>query len=161
MKSSRLLILNLGCGNRKGEGEIGLDIQPPADVIWNLNEHPLPFSDGEFSEIRAFHVLEHFGKQGDFKFFFEEWNEYYRILEDGGIFHGIVPQWNGIWAFGDPGHVRVLPSAILTYLIQGEYDIQVGVTGMTDYRKWYSGNFEILSCVDMNDGNLDFVLRKK
>lgn len=158
------MILNLGCGNRKVEGEIGLDIQEPCDVNFDLNMlrwWGLPFEDREFEEIHAFHILEHFGKQGDFDFFFSEWNEYWRVLKLGGLFNGIVPMWNGIWAFGDPGHVRVLPSAVFTFLDRDEYQKQVGVTGMTDYRKWYKGDFQLVSFVHTSDDNMNFILRKK
>jgi len=153
--------LNLGCGNRKiRKSEIGLDIKEPCDVLWDLNKHPLPFKDELFDEIYAYHVLEHFGTQGDFKFFFAEWNEYYRILKPSGIFSGIVPLQNSRWTWGDPGHTRVLPEGVLTFLSQAEYEKQVGETGMADYREWYNGNFKLINREFQENSFLKFVLQK-
>ena len=154
--------LILGCGNReRGEGEIGLDMQPPCDVKHDLNNHPLPFSDREFDEIHAYHILEHLSTQGNWQFFFAEWNEYYRILKDGGLFVGIVPTWNGKWAWGDPGHCRVIPLNMMMFLDQDEYIKQVGVTSLTDYRMWYYGNFKLISFTDLPEATLRFVLQKR
>jgi len=155
-------ILNMGAGKRRlgKEGEVTLDIEPPADILWDLNRHPLPFEDEEFDEICANHVLEHLSRQGDYKFFFEEWNEYYRILKPEGIFQGIVPVWNDIWAWSDPGHTRVIPAAMFTFLCQNEYKKQIGKTGMTDYRNIYKGNFKIITTGQTLDANLIFVLKK-
>lgn len=154
-------VLNLGCGNLEmREDEIGVDIQKPCDVLHDLNIHPLPFDDEEFDEIHAYHILEHLGRQGDWRFFFSEWNEYYRILKPGGIFSGIVPEWNSKWAWGDPGHTRVYPLNILLFLDQDEYDKQVGVTSLTDYRAWYKGNFKLVSWAKLPEATLKFILQK-
>jgi SAM-dependent methyltransferase len=134
----------MGCGERKVRlDEVGLDIIPPCDVLWDLNNHPLPFEDNEFDEIHAYHVLEHIGRQGDWKFFFEEWTEYHRILKPGGIFKGSVPYFKSVWALGDPGHVRVFPDTYFTFLQQAAYKDQVGRTGMADYRSVWKGNFDV------------------
>ncbi len=139
--------------------EVGLDIREPCDVLWDLNKHPLPFKDEEFDEIYAFHVLEHYGKQGDWKFFFKEWSEYHRILKLGGLFKGIVPYWQSIWAWGDPGHTRLFSDAYFIFLCQKNYE-QVGKTGITDYRSVWKGNFKVMmgKC---NDGKAyEFTLQK-
>ena len=155
--------LNLGCGNRKEihPGEVGLDIQQPCDVIHDLNIHPLPFKDGEFAEIRAYHILEHLSTQGNWRFFFREWEEYYRILKPGGIFSGIVPMWNGRWARGDPGHTRGIPLNMLMFLDLDSYKAQVGVTSLTDYREWCKCNFKLVSTTKLPEFTLKFTLQKQ
>ncbi len=50
------------------------------DVVWDLRVHPLSFEDNTFDEIHAYEVLEHLAQQGDYKFFFAEFSEYWRIL---------------------------------------------------------------------------------
>ena len=155
--------LNLGCGERKVRlnNEVGLDIKKPCDVLWDLNKHPLPFKDEEFDEIYAFHVLEHFGKQGDWKFFFEEWSEYYRILKPGGLFKGCVPYFKSVWALGDPGHTRIFPDTYFIFLSQAAYEDQVGKTGMADYRDVWKGNFKVMYA-KCNDGKaFEFTLQKE
>jgi len=153
--------LNMGCGERKIRlDEVGLDIIPPCDVLWDLNNHPLPFEDEEFDEIHAHHVLEHIGRQGDWRFFFEEWTEYHRILKPGGIFKGSVPYFKSVWALGDPGHVRVFPDTYFIFLNQAEYKGQVGKTGMADYRSVWKGNFNI-HYAKCSDGHIfEFTLIK-
>ena len=122
-----------------------LDINPDCnpDVVWDLNDFPYPFNDDEFDEIHAYDVLEHCGIQGDYKFFFEQFTEFWRIIKHGCLFCVSVPKWDGMWGFGDPGHTRVLPPGCFTYLSQAKYK-QLGETKMTDYRNIYHANFEII-----------------
>ena len=58
---SNARILDLGCGNKKRAGAIGLDINPRsmADVVHDLNKLPYPFEDSGFDEIYLDNVLEH------------------------------------------------------------------------------------------------------
>jgi len=152
--------LNLGCGDRKVRfDEVGLDIKKPCDIIWDLNNHPLPFKDEEFDEIYAFHVLEHFGRQGDWRFFFEEWSEYYRILKPGGIFKGCVPYFQSVWALGDPGHTRIFPDTYFIFLSQDQYK-QVGKTGMADYRDVWKGDFKVMYSKCSDGKFFEFTLQK-
>lgn len=53
------------------------------DVVWDLNNIPLPFDDNTFDEIHAYEVLEHTGTQGDYKFFFKQFEEFWRLLKPG------------------------------------------------------------------------------
>ena len=114
------------------------------DVVWDLRQHPLPFSDNTFDEIHMYEVLEHLAQQGDYKFFFKEFTEYHRILKPGGIFHASVPWWESIWAWGDPSHTRIFSPAYLVYLSQGQYKEQVGKTPMSDFRFMYKADFEFM-----------------
>mgnify|MGYP001577341761 FL=1 len=149
--------LLIGCGNSRvkalqpaGPLEwtdlITLDIDPNswANVEWDLERLPLPFPDERFDEIHAYHVLEHTGRQGDYRFFFAQWSDFWRILKPGGFFCGIVPAPGSPWVFGDPGHTRFLPPEVFTFLDQTEYTKQVGVTPMADYRHLYAADFELL-----------------
>ena len=54
-------VLDIGCGNKKRPGSIGLDINPStsADVVHDLNVFPYPFADSSFDEIHADNVIEH------------------------------------------------------------------------------------------------------
>ena len=91
--------LLLGCGHlrkkRLKQPEQGdewqnlvtLDVNPACnpDVVHDLNVTPWPFQDEEFDEVHAYEVLEHIGRQGDYKSFFDHFNELYRILKPGGL----------------------------------------------------------------------------
>jgi SAM-dependent methyltransferase len=165
--------LLIGCGNSKkkqlatkGRDQwknlVTLDIDPNAkpDVLWDLEHLPLPWADDTFEEIHAYEVLEHVGKQGDYRGFFALWNELHRILKPGGYVFATCPMWDSAWAWGDPGHTRVYQTETLVFLDQAQYEDQVGKTPMTDYRWLYKGNFSIEGQQETN-GHLCFVLKKK
>lgn len=158
--------LLLGCGSRRQknialtenqrefhEGFVTLDINPDhkPDIVHDLNDLPYPFKDNEFDEIHAYEVMEHVGTQGDWRFFFAQWEELYRILKPDGQFYGTSPLWHSPWAWGDPGHTRVIQAESLVFLSQEQYTKQIGVTPMTDYRFCYKGDFEPLSIQPVGD----------
>jgi SAM-dependent methyltransferase len=167
MSNYRELLLGCGIDRRKKLSVEGtpkefqnattLDIDPNVDphVVWDLNVIPYPFQDAEFDEIHAYEVLEHFGKQGDYKAFFAQFNELDRILKVGGLLVGTVPSWNGKWAWGDPGHTRVINEGTLAFLDQSKY----GKPPMTDYRDLYHGDLRAL-VVKPTENHLMFVLQK-
>ena len=118
------------------------DHQP--DVLWDLQQHPLPFADSSFDEIHAYEVLEHLAQQGDYRFFFAEFTEYWRILKPGGLFLASVPARSSVWAWGDPSHTRIIQPESLIFLDQDEYEKQVGVTKMSDFRYLYKAHFKTI-----------------
>lgn len=130
------------------------------DHVHDLEDIPLPFDDNSFDEIHAYDTLEHTGLQGDWKFFFDQWNDFYRILKPGGFFCGISPHWSSPWAWGDPGHTRIISPECMLFLDRLEYANQVGKTPMTDYRFIYRGDFERkLSVVDEESRQFFFMLQ--
>lgn len=165
--------LLLGCGhNRKKrlkpefakenwQNLITLDINPGAnaDVVHDLNVLPWPFDDEQFDEIHAYEVLEHLGTQGDYKTFFAHFEEIHRLLKPGGYLLASTPAWDGVWAWGDPGHTRIISEGTLTFLNQDNYD-DSGNSPLTDYRNIYRGDFEVVGSQEQS-GSFFFVLRKK
>ena len=142
---------------------ITCDINPAVnpDVVHDLNELPWPFQDEEFDEVHAYEVLEHLGSQGDYKAFFAHFDEIYRILKPGGKLYASVPLWHSAWAWGDPGHTRVINEGTLIFLNRENYD-DTGQTPITDYRHIYKGDFEVVTMQEAEaNAQLYFVLRKK
>ncbi len=131
-------------GNESWRELVTLDINADhkPDVVHDLNVRPLPFADNTFDEIHAYEVLEHLGQQGDWRGFFEEWSEWWRILKPGGTIFATSPHHGSPWAWGDPGHTRIVGGECLTFLTQPNYDKQIGVTSMTDYRFVYKADFD-------------------
>jgi SAM-dependent methyltransferase len=129
------------------------------DVVWDISKIPLPFDPGSFDEIHAYHVLEHVGRQGDWRFFFDQFSDFHRILRPGGLVCGIVPRWDSPWAWGDPSHTRVITSGSLVFLSQKHYRNQVGVTPMSDFRFYYKADFDVVYSETVADV-FKFILRR-
>lgn len=162
--------LLIGCGSsrekriatpdtKEWKNLVTLDIEPrhKPDLVWDLMNLPLPFAENEFTEIHAYEVLEHLGAQGDYKTFFAQFSEFWRILAPGGSFVGSCPMWNSKWAWGDPSHTRIIPKEQFTFLDQSEYARQVGRTAMSDFRDIYKADFQ-LAWVEETEHTLSFVL---
>ncbi len=80
--------LHLGCGNKKFDGYVNIDIRKEvnpdvADDISNLSQ----FSDNSADLIYACHVLEHFGRYE----YLEVLKRWHNILKSGGILRISVP----------------------------------------------------------------------
>jgi len=48
------------------------------------------------------------------------------------------------WVWGDPGHTRYMGPQVYTFLSRAEYDRQLGVTSMTDYRDYFKSDWQRL-----------------
>jgi len=127
------------------------------DVVFDLESGPLPFDDDSFDEIHAYEVLEHTGAQGDYRFFFSQWSDFWRVLKPGGAFMGTVPLPSSVWAWGDPSHRRIVARESLIFLNQPTYDAQVGKTPMSDFRNIYKADFDI-AWMEETDHSLMFIL---
>lgn len=163
--------LLIGCGQRREklmyesdhkewEGMRTLDINPDhkPGTIWDLTQLPLPYEDNTFDEIHAYEVLEHTGAQGDYRFFFRQWSEFWRIMKPGGLFFATCPHYKSAWAWGDPSHTRVVQSEQLVFLSQKVYERDVGNTPMSDFRYLYKADFDIIG-IKEDEHTLRFVLR--
>jgi SAM-dependent methyltransferase len=128
------------------------------DVVHDLAVMPLPFEDSIFDEIHAYEVLEHVGTNGDWRFFFAQFDDFWRLLKPGGFFFATVPSPKGIWAWGDPGHTRVFSVCSLVFLERAQYAKQCGITSMTDYRPYFKSDWKVISSED-NGEEARFVLR--
>jgi SAM-dependent methyltransferase len=125
------------------------EVQP--NVVWDLNDTPWPFKTSRFDEVHAYEVLEHLGAQGDYHAFFNTFSEIWRVLKPDGLLCASCPSASGVWAWGDPGHTRIVSGASLVFLSQLEYAKQLDgehVTSMSDYRNVYFADFDIVQSMD-------------
>lgn len=165
--------LLIGCGNRRDrilipperpdewEQLVVSDINPkherPDDYRfdeWDLEKLPWPWDDNTFDEVHAYEVMEHLGRQGDYRSFFAHFYEIWRILKPGGWFCGTSPALSSNWLWGDPGHTRIISLESLAFLCQRNYEDQVdkASTPMTDYRFCWKGDFETSTTLAQNVG---------
>lgn len=161
--------LLIGCGSNRTKklsvpsrpgwaGLVTLDYEARhnPDVIHDLH-NPLPFDDNSADEIHAYECLEHVGQQGDYKFFFRQFSDFWRVLKDGGVLFGTVPLPTSVWAWGDPSHTRVIPKESFVFLHQPSYE-QVGRTAMSDFRSIYQADFDVIHLKENGDV-LEFAIR--
>jgi SAM-dependent methyltransferase len=93
-------ILDVGCGQNKFAGAVGIDSNPRshADVIHDLGVVPYPFADDEFDEVICRHVIEHVPDVMAFV------SELHRVTKPGGRIKIITPHYsNPDWST-DPTH---------------------------------------------------------
>lgn len=166
--------LLLGCGNDRRKkvaipghlewaGDLtALDMNPNcgADVVHDLDARPLPFPDETFDELAAYDVLEHIGRQGDWRGFFDEFAEYWRIMKPGGIFGILVPV--GRDALADIGHTRFFSQSYFRFLDQSWYAAELSAgRAVTDYRWYWKRDFETVEMALVEDHHLAVILRKR
>jgi len=72
--------LNLGCGGKREEGYINVDIFPGEGVDEVFSMDKIPYLDGTISAIHSEHALEHLG----YRQIEETLKEWYRVLCSGG-----------------------------------------------------------------------------
>jgi len=109
------LKLNIGCGRKPYEGFVNIDRAdlPSANLIWNLENAPMPFPDNSVSEIRAEHVLEHIQN------YVQLMEELWRISKPGARIYIEVPYFRYEGAFRDPTHCRFFSEHSFEYFGEG------------------------------------------
>ena len=95
-------ILDLGCGENKVEGGVGLDnvSLSDVDIAYDLLDFPYPIENESYDIIYLRNVIEHFYLNDIEKIF----NECFRILVLGGMLYVTVPHAFSVSAFTDPTH---------------------------------------------------------
>lgn len=113
------VIINLGCGDKKAEGEIGVDIIPTSkvDVVTDLNNYPLPFADNSVDIVRSSHCFEHLDN------LIALMEDIHRMLKPGGILEFTVPHVSNIEFFRDPTHKHSFTLGTMDYFVRGKKPI--------------------------------------
>lgn len=95
-------ILNIGCGNKKMDGAINIDIYKfdSVDFVFDCNNKIWPWETNSIDGIYASHVIEHIEDHKSFIL------ECHRILKRGGFLYLRVPHSSSASAIGCIGHFR-------------------------------------------------------
>jgi hypothetical protein len=100
--------LNLGCGFKKHEGFINVDVDADVkpDEVVDLNSLPWKWEDDTFDHIIAKDILEHLGNSNEH--FIEIIKEMYRVSNNGAVWEIEVPHWRCDTLLDDPTHKRTV-----------------------------------------------------
>lgn len=108
--------LNLGVGHLADPNAVNVDMVnlPGVDVVWDLDQHPWPFNDQTFDEVRAVQLFEHLADPVGFM------RDAHRVLQPGGLLLVVSPHWQSENSFTDPTHRRHCTERTLDYWCEGE-----------------------------------------
>jgi predicted SAM-dependent methyltransferase len=108
---SKNKILDLGCGNKKRDGTIGVDFneRTKANIIHDLNEFPYPFESQSIDKIYIDNTSEHLESP------LSVMEELFRITKKKGLVKVIVPYFRSPSAFIDPTHTKFFTVESFSY----------------------------------------------
>lgn len=108
--------LNLGCGDHRMEGFVGVDVVPGDAVDQVANVLQLPYGDNSIEEIAAFQVIEHLFPH-ETQGLFHEW---FRVLQPGGALYVTTPDFGYVAEQYVAGQMSVnLARAYITGTVEG------------------------------------------
>ena len=110
--------MDLGCGVSKKEGCVGLDDRPleGVDIVRDIENRGLPFSDNTIEYTYTAHFLEH---TEDLIFVM---NEIHRVCCDNAIVEIIVPTLLSPHTFADPSHKRFFNVHAFQQYFEADFD---------------------------------------
>lgn len=146
--------IDLGCGGRKQEGFIGVDLRPlkGVDIVQDLEEFPWKeIPDACASLVMASHLVEHINpaKFGFVKFMDEVW----RILKPGGQFMISNPRAGTEGFYQDPTHINNVTE------VTWKYFDPLDPSGL--YTIYRPKPWKVQFCAYHMDGNMETVLVKR
>jgi len=125
------VIIELGCGPKKKEGRIGIDIidLPNVDIVADIEEG-LPFlPDDSVDEIHCRSVFEHIEN------FENLLREVVRVLKRGGTAHVFVPHFSNPYYYSDHTHRRFFGLYTFYYFVDEKHQLKRKVPNFyTDIR---------------------------
>lgn len=150
--------LDLGCGEWKQPGFVGMDIRdlPEVDIVHDLESFPWPLPDECCRLITASHLVEHIDPaQGKFLRFMDEC---WRIMRPEGRLAISHPYAGSFGYFQDPTHVNPCNEATWTYFdpVSRMVDPPDGL-----YRIYRPLPWEVTEIHWQVEGNLEVQLRKR
>jgi len=97
-------ILDVGCGNAKTPGAVGLDFNPAtaADIVHDLNQYPWPLASDHFDKVVCSHIVEHIAD------LIRLMEEVHRVGCAGALVEIVTPHFSNRFSYTDPTHLRHL-----------------------------------------------------
>jgi SAM-dependent methyltransferase len=146
--------IDLGCGEKKKEGYIGLDqyAMSGVDHVLKIGTEIWPFENESVDEAYSNNFLEHLSNLNGANERVHFFNELFRVLRPGAKAFIAIPHWNSNRYYGDPTHKEPF-SEFGVYYLNREW--RLSQAPHTDIR-WNSNGY---TC-DF-DSKLGYVLQAK
>ena len=136
LKSKSGIRLDIGCGENKNEGFVGMDMRPldGVDIVWDVEEFPWPLPDNSVTMATASHLVEHINphKGGFIRFMDEVW----RVLIPDGQFAIVCPHGYSSGYLQDPTHCNQLSEASWAYFDPLEPNTKGGLYKIYKPKPW-------------------------
>lgn len=116
-------VLDLGCGDRKYPGSVGVDLSADtqADIVHDLNVVPWPLGDDQFDQVLMQDVIEHVKNP------YAVMAEVHRVCRPGATVQLRTPHFSSVLAFSDPTHLHYLSELGVRALANPGFDHYSGV----------------------------------
>lgn len=152
-KNNKGISLDVGCGENKQEGCVGMDVRKleGVDIVHNLEKIPYPLPNESCSLIVASHIVEHINPQ-NFGFI-NVMNEWWRVMKKGGRLMIAMPYGTSHGFVQDPTHVN--PCNETTWIYFDPTIPNSSLSNIYRPKPW-----KILKCVFSPTGNLEVILGK-
>jgi len=107
-------VLNLGCGRKRVEGAINIDVstETKPDVVHDLNARPWPLPNNHFDEVIANDVVEHLDDV------LGTLEEIFRVCREDAVIRITVPHFSSANAYSDPTHRHLFGYFTLDCLLE-------------------------------------------
>ena len=148
IKSKSGFKLDIGCGDGKQSGFIGMDRRklPTVDVVHDVEDIPYPFPDDCCIGVLMSHLWEHIQP----KYRVDVMNEVWRIMKVGGQIWIASPYATSFGAAQDPTHYTCPNEATFTY-----FDPSKGLYGIYKPKPW-----KLIRNNWLPIGNMEIILEK-
>lgn len=145
LKNATGIRLDIGCGEKKQKGWVGMDIRPVkgVDIVHDVQVFPWPIPDNIVLQVLCSHLWEHIEPKYRITFMDEIW----RIMRPDGQLLLSAPYYQSIGACQDPTHYTCPTEGTFTYFDKDEPMYQVykprpWKVVANDYR--WNGNLEVI-----------------
>ncbi len=153
LKDKSGIMLDIGCGDNKRPGYVGIDVRktPAVDIVQDLEVQPWPLPNNCVQTAIASHVLEHINPA---KFGFVNFmNEVWRIMKPGGQFMIVVPYAGSQGYYQDPTHCNPINEVTWAYFDPMD---RSGFWNIYKPKPWHREGTAWRS-----DGNIEIAMRKR
>lgn len=120
LQKNERVIINLGCGARKKEGQIGIDQAdlPGVDIVADLEEGLKCFPAASVDQIHCRNVLEHIANLEPLL------KEMLRVLKENGRAYISVPHFSNPYFYSDPTHIRFFGLYTFYYYVDPKHQLR-------------------------------------